>query len=47
MNCSFFAGHGVVQPIVVRKIADEYELVVGERRWRASKLLGWKRFRQL
>lgn len=35
--------HGVVQPIVVRKIADEYELVVGERRWRASKLLGWKK----
>lgn len=28
--------HGLVQPVVVRPIGDEYELVVGERRWRAA-----------
>jgi ParB family chromosome partitioning protein len=27
--------HGQLQPIVVRKIGDEYELIAGERRWRA------------
>jgi ParB family transcriptional regulator, chromosome partitioning protein len=32
--------HGVLQPVVVRRAADRYELVVGERRWRASKLAG-------
>lgn len=33
--------HGVVQPIVVRKNEQgKYELVAGERRWRASGLIG-------
>jgi len=32
--------HGVVQPIVVRRVGDKYELVAGERRWRASRLAG-------
>lgn len=27
---------GVVQPIVVRAVGDQYELVAGERRWRAA-----------
>jgi ParB family chromosome partitioning protein len=32
---------GVVQPIIVRLIsADRYEIIAGERRWRASKLAG-------
>ena len=33
---------GVVQPIVVRHLAgaDGYELIAGERRWRASQLAG-------
>ncbi|BBP47107.1 chromosome partitioning protein ParB [Thiosulfatimonas sediminis] len=32
---------GVVQPIVVRPLDDElYEIIAGERRWRASKLAG-------
>lgn len=30
--------HGVLQPILVRPAGSEYELVAGERRWRASKL---------
>jgi ParB family chromosome partitioning protein len=32
--------HGVLQPVVVRKVADRYELIVGERRWRASRAAG-------
>jgi ParB family chromosome partitioning protein len=31
---------GVLQPIVVRPVADGYELVAGERRWRAAQLAG-------
>ena len=31
---------GVLQPILVRKLKDGYELVAGERRFRASKLAG-------
>lgn len=34
------AEHGVLQPIVVRKKVNSYEIVVGERRFRASKLAG-------
>lgn len=32
--------HGVVQPIVVTQRDGTYEIVAGERRWRASKLAG-------
>jgi ParB family chromosome partitioning protein len=32
--------NGVIQPIVVRKLGDGYQIVAGERRWRASKLAG-------
>lgn len=32
--------HGVLQPIVVVKIGKNYQIVAGERRWRASKLAG-------
>jgi ParB family chromosome partitioning protein len=32
--------HGVLQPVVVRRAGDRYELVVGERRWRASREAG-------
>lgn len=31
---------GVVQPIVVRKVDHEYELIAGERRWRAAQQAG-------
>jgi ParB family chromosome partitioning protein len=31
---------GVLQPILVRPVGHEYELIAGERRWRASKLAG-------
>jgi len=32
--------HGVVQPILVRRRGARYELVAGERRWRAAKIAG-------
>ncbi len=34
--------HGVVQPIAVRKIDRGYEIVAGERRWRAARMAGLK-----
>ena len=32
--------HGVMSPIMVVKVGDKYQIVAGERRWRASKLAG-------
>ncbi len=32
--------NGIIQPLVVRKVGDRYQLVAGERRWRAAKLAG-------
>ena len=32
--------HGVLQPVVVRQAGDGFELVVGERRWRAAQMAG-------
>jgi ParB family chromosome partitioning protein len=32
--------HGIVQPIVVRPKGKGYEIVAGERRWRAARLAG-------
>jgi ParB family chromosome partitioning protein len=34
---------GVIQPIVVRRAGDGYELIAGERRWRAAKQAGLER----
>jgi ParB family transcriptional regulator, chromosome partitioning protein len=31
---------GVLQPVVVRRLGEGYQLVVGERRWRAARLAG-------
>jgi ParB family transcriptional regulator, chromosome partitioning protein len=34
--------HGIIQPIVVREYEQgKYEIIAGERRWRAMKKLGW------
>ena len=32
--------HGVIQPIIVSKKENHYEIIAGERRWRASKKAG-------
>jgi len=34
------AANGIIQPLVVRKRGSRYQLVAGERRWRASKIAG-------
>jgi ParB family chromosome partitioning protein len=34
---------GLLQPVVVRRLGEGYQLVVGERRWRAAKLAGLDR----
>lgn len=34
------SANGVLQPILVRKVEDRYEIIAGERRFRASKLAG-------
>ena len=34
--------NGVLQPILVRKKGQKYEIVAGERRWRAAKMAGLK-----
>ena len=28
--------NGIIQPIVVRKIGDRFQIIAGERRWRAA-----------
>lgn len=32
--------YGMIQPIVVKKTGDYYEIIAGERRWRAAKIAG-------
>jgi len=32
--------HGMVQPIVARKVGDRFEIIAGERRWRAARRAG-------
>jgi len=34
---------GVIQPVVLRRRSGEYELIAGERRWRAAQLAGLER----
>ena len=32
--------NGIIQPIVVRRLADRFQIIAGERRWRAAKIAG-------
>ena len=34
--------NGLLQPILVRKVGDQYQIIAGERRWQACKLAGLK-----
>lgn len=33
---------GIIQPLIVQRIGETYEIIAGERRWRAAKLAGLK-----
>ena len=35
--------NGIIQPIVVRRLGERFQIVAGERRWRAAKLAGLQR----
>ncbi|MCK4306030.1 MAG: ParB/RepB/Spo0J family partition protein, partial [Candidatus Eisenbacteria sp.] len=35
------SANGLLEPIIVRTVGDRYEIVAGERRWRACKIAGW------
>lgn len=37
---SSIAEHGILQPIIARPIGDRYQIVSGERRWRAARRAG-------
>jgi ParB family chromosome partitioning protein len=37
---SSIEAHGVLQPVVLRSLPDGYELIAGERRWRAARAAG-------
>jgi ParB family chromosome partitioning protein len=37
------ASHGVIQPIVVHRVGDRFQIIAGERRWRAAKRAGLMR----
>lgn len=32
--------HGIIQPLVVRKLGEKYEIIAGERRYKASQIIG-------
>ena len=38
--------YGVLQPLLVQKSGSFYEIIAGERRWRAAKAAGLKKFLQ-
>ncbi len=35
--------HGMLQPLLVRQHGENYEIIAGERRWRAAQRAGWRR----
>jgi ParB family chromosome partitioning protein len=37
------ASNGIIQPIIVRRSGDNFQIIAGERRWRAAKLAGLTR----
>src|SRR3989442_15506233 len=35
--------NGIIQPIIVRRIGDRFQIIAGERRWRAARKAGLRR----
>ncbi len=40
---SSIASNGIVQPILLRRTGDSYQIVAGERRWRAAQIAGLRK----
>lgn len=40
---SSIVANGIVQPVVLRRVGDQYQIVAGERRWRAAQRAGLHR----
>jgi len=40
--CDSIRAHGFLQPIVVRQAGDQYQIIAGERRFRAAQLASWE-----
>lgn len=40
--CDSIRSHGFLQPIVVRRAGDQYQIIAGERRYRAAQLASWQ-----
>jgi ParB family transcriptional regulator, chromosome partitioning protein len=34
--------NGIIQPLIIRRVGEAYQIVAGERRWRAARLAGFK-----
>ncbi len=41
--CDSIRTHGFLQPIVVRQVEGQFQIIAGERRYRAAQLAGWER----
>lgn len=41
MLAQSMVSHGLMQPVVLRRAGTRYQLVAGERRWRAAQRAGW------
>ena len=41
--CDSIRAHGILQPLVVRRIEGRYQLIAGERRLRAAQMASWER----
>ena len=41
--CDSIRAHGFLQPIVVRRAGEQFQIVAGERRFRAAQLANWER----
>ena len=39
--------YGIIQPLVLRQIGEKYEIIAGERRYKASILAGLKKSQRL
>ena len=41
--CDSIRAHGFLQPIIVRKVGERFQIIAGERRYRAAQMANWER----